>query len=695
MMQSMMLFALVCSAPLVKAGALSAQAQANPIEKVIEMMSELQQKIIKEGEAAQKIYDEFAEWCEEESKNLQFEIKTGKAQAEELTATIDQAVSDIKAGEEKIEELAAKISQAEADLKAATEIRDKEHSDFLAEEADLVDTVDALERAIGILEREMAKTGGAAFLQLKNADSVVAALKVLVESASISTSDASRLTAFLQNQQESGDNEYAAELGAPDPAAYKSKSGGIVDVLNDLLADAEGQLADARKKESNLQNNYEMLKMELEDAMKFGGQEMDKTKKANAASEETKAEAEGDLEVTNKALAEDIKQLADTHQECMTKATDFEAETASRAEELKVIAQAKKIIIEATGGATAQTYSFLQVGKATVTGTSRLRSRADLTNFEAVKYVTKLSESLHSAALAQLANRMSAAARMGAAAGEDPFAKVKGLIADMIEQLLKEAAEDAAHKAYCDKEMSETKAKKEELTGEIEALSTKIDKMSADSAKLKEEVAILSKELADLAKSQAEMDKLREEENTAYKKNKAEMEEGLEGIKLALKVLRDYYAKGDKAHASADGAASGIIGMLEVVESDFSKGLAEMISIEESAAAEYEKVTKENEIAKTTKEQDVKYKTKEAKSLDKAVAEHTSDREGLQTELDAVLDYWTKIQEQCVAKAEPYEERKKRREAEIAGLKEALAILEGEAALLQKGAFHRHLRRHQ
>merc|ERR1719428_1686201 len=312
------------------------------------MMSELQQKIIGEGEAAQKVYDEFAEWCEEESKNLQFEIKTGKSQVEDLTSTIEKAVSDIKAGEEKIEELAKKIATAQADLKAATEIRDKEHSDFLAIEADLVDTVDALESAIGLLEREMAKTGGA-FLQLKNADNIVAALKVLVQSASISSSDGARLTAFLQSQQESGDND--AEFGAPDPAVYKSKSGGIVDVLNDLLADAEGQLEDARKKESNQQNNYEMLKLELEDAMKYGAQEMDKIKKQNAACEETKAEAEGDLEVTNKDLAEDIKQLADTHQECMTKATDFEAETASRGEELKAIAQAKKIIIEMTGGA--------------------------------------------------------------------------------------------------------------------------------------------------------------------------------------------------------------------------------------------------------------------------------------------------------------------------------------------------------
>merc|ERR1719231_1504051 len=201
---------------------------------------------------------------------------------------------------------------------------------------------------------------------------------------------------------------------------------------------------------------------------------------------------------------------------------------------------------------------------------------------------------------------------MGAAGGDDPFAKVKGLISEMIDRLIKEAEADASHKAYCDKEMSETEQKKEELTDEIEALSTKIDKMTAQSAKLKEEVAVLSKELADLAKTQAEMDKVREEEHAAYVTNKAEMEEGLEGIKLALKVLREYYAKEDKAHEAAEGAGGGIIGMLEVIESDFTKGLAEIIATEQTAQAEYEQRTKENEITKTTKEQDVKYKGAEA-----------------------------------------------------------------------------------
>merc|ERR1719158_2193840 len=147
------------------------------------------------------------------------------------------------------------------------------------------------------------------------------------------------------------------------------------------------------------------------------------------------------------------------------------------------------------------------------------------------------------------------------------------------------------------------------------------------------------------------MDKLRMEEKGIYDKNKPELEKGLKGIRMALKVLRDYYAQDDKSHASADGGASGIIGLLEVVESDFSKGLAEMQAAEESSVSEYDKATKENEIDKATKEQDVKYKTKEHVGLDKGIAELKSDKSGVQEELSAVMEYFAGIKKECIAKA--------------------------------------------
>merc|ERR1711892_1639241 len=102
---------------------------------------------------------------------------------------------------------------------------------------------------------------------------------------------------------------------------------------------------------------------------------------------------------------------------------------------------------------------------------------------------------------------MGAVAIRSSGGAGDPFAKVKGLISNMIEKLLSEAQADATEKAYCDKEMAETEAKKADKEAAIEKLSTSIDSMIAKSGKLKAEVATLQKELAALARAQAEMDK--------------------------------------------------------------------------------------------------------------------------------------------------------------------------------------------
>merc|ERR1712194_752181 len=129
--------------------------------------------------------------------------------------------------------------------------------------------------------------------------------------------------------------------------------------------------------------------------------------------------------------------------------------------------------------------------------------------------------------------------------------------------------------------------------------------------------------------------------------------------------------------------------MGEVCESDFTRDLARTISDEESAVAEYEKETDENEIEKTTKVLDVVYKTKESKRLDEDTSELTTDRSTVQTELDAVNEALTKLEDQCIAKAETYAQRKERHESEISGLKEALEVLETETAVIQRRAVRR------
>merc|ERR1719420_2350974 len=84
-------------------------SQASPIEKIIEMISDLEAKVIGEGADAQKTYDEYAEFCEDRSAKLGFEIKTGKASVAELTATISEETASIAALETKIEELSNDI----------------------------------------------------------------------------------------------------------------------------------------------------------------------------------------------------------------------------------------------------------------------------------------------------------------------------------------------------------------------------------------------------------------------------------------------------------------------------------------------------------------------------------------------------------------------------------------------------------
>merc|ERR1719160_1653498 len=137
------------------------EVQSNPLGTVFELMSALEAKIVKEGEAEAKAFKEFFEWCDDTSKNLNNDIKTGKKSQEKLTATIDEKTSDIEVAETKIEELASSISTNEGELKGATSVREKEAADFAASEKELVETVDTLDRAVSIISSEMSKNSAA------------------------------------------------------------------------------------------------------------------------------------------------------------------------------------------------------------------------------------------------------------------------------------------------------------------------------------------------------------------------------------------------------------------------------------------------------------------------------------------------------------------------------------------------------
>jgi len=681
------------------AGWTCSAADSNPLAKVLDLMDELKAKIVKEGEVEAKAYDEYLQWCQSAVQDTGFAIETATKEKGELEAKITELSAEISEAGSKTEDLAAAIATNEGDLKSATAIREKELADFLKSEKELMEVMSALERAISILEKEMAKNP-ASFAQMYSTQvkNILQSLSLVAEAAAFSVDDRQRLLALAQTDQ--GDEEFA-----PAAAAYKSQSGGIIDVLEDMKEKAESQLAELRKGEESAKHNYEMLKQSLEAQIAADKKDMKEEKAGKAEAEEAKAEAEGDLEVTTKELDNAQETLATSRSTCMKVGADHEMTVKAREEELKVMAEAKKILVETTPGGVDQTYSLLQVATA-----SRLQTRADLAHAEVVALVKRLARQHQSSALAQLASRVVAVLQYGASNGEDPFVKVKGLIQDMITQLQEEAAAEAQEKAYCDEQLAKTKAKKEELDDDIEKLTVKSDQATSKSAKLKEEVQELESELAALTKLQAEMDKIRQETHAEYVTAKDDLELALGGVRKALGVLREYYGGASllqggsplaalmqqpeppPPHEKSAGAGQGIISILEVCESDFAENLAKENTEEQDAQSEYDKTTQENKVAKTLKEQDVKFKTQEIKALGKALSELTADKESAESEHAAVMEYYEKIKERCIAKPETYEERKARREAEIAGLKEALSILENETAFMQRQS-RRHMRR--
>merc|ERR1719277_1541024 len=198
-------------------------------------------------------------------------------------------------------------------------------------------------------------------IQVRNAGNLAQAVDAMVRASMITTGDASRLTALVQDSQRADEGDEGENPGAPAGAVYESQSGNIVDTLQDLAEKAEAQLADLRQKEVKDRHSYEMLKQSLEDEVKFATEDMAEAKKGVAESTERKATAEGDLDATSKELAEDIQAKEDVHQECETAAETYAAEKKSRDEELKALAAAKKVIVESTGGSALTQVSLVQL----------------------------------------------------------------------------------------------------------------------------------------------------------------------------------------------------------------------------------------------------------------------------------------------------------------------------------------------
>merc|ERR1719191_364144 len=192
---------LVFSAVTGTCNATGEQMQSSPLSKVLDLMAELTAKITKEGEAEAKAYTEYFDWCDDMSKNAGFEIKTAEAKKEKLEALIGELTSSISVSTSKIDELVAAIATDDGELKDATTVRGKEAADFAKNEAELMDVIDTLERAISIISKEMAKNP-AALAQIDTSSNarLVQTLGAVIDAAGFAANDKQKLVALIQSQ---------------------------------------------------------------------------------------------------------------------------------------------------------------------------------------------------------------------------------------------------------------------------------------------------------------------------------------------------------------------------------------------------------------------------------------------------------------------------------------------------------------
>merc|ERR1719321_1866452 len=274
----------------------------------------------------------------------------------------------------------------------------------------------------------------------------------------------------------------------------------------------------------------------------------------------------------------------------------------------------------------------------------------------------------------------------------------------MIAKLLKEAQEEATQKAFCDEEMGKSRTSAAEKTMTLDKLNSRIDKASARVAELDEAVKTLESEIATIDASTAEATKLRTEEGASNAKAIKDFGDAAAATEKAIKILKDFYDNAfliqtsSKTHSKDDapefgsaksGAGDTIIAILEMSNEDFVKLHSETSTAEAEAQEAFEKLMNDNKASMGAKLAEVKASKSEVKSLKVALEQYGEDKTMTSSELDAVLDYLEKLEPQCEEKVMSYAEKKARREAEIAGLKEALEILSSEVALVQTG---RHLR---
>jgi len=648
-----------------------------PVQKVIQMLQDMLAKGTAERKDEQTRFAEYKTFCKDTSSDKGYAIQTEKADIEQLNAAISKASSDVMVAAKEIAGHDADITTWTADRTEATRTRKEAHAVFQETHGDYTGAISAVERALSTL-----KAGNAPAASLLQVSSLF---------THVNSKAKKMIMSFLQEPNLLLQDANLLQEDASQPQAksvnYEGSSGGVIQMVEGLGAKFEDERSEIEKAEANNKHSYDMMNQDLTSQIDNASEEHDAKIAHKAQREQDKAEAEGGLADTTAALAADEKFLADLTGECEQKALDFESRQALRQGELDAINQAIEIMSgDAVSGSADKHLPSLIQRKTTVL--VQLRSTGQNMIQQAVaNFLEGKAQRMNSRLLSLLANKVSS----------DPFKKINKMIQDMITKLTNEANEEAEHKGFCDAEMTQNKQTRDTKSEEVSSLTALSEELSANIAKLSQQISDLGAAIESIDKAVSEATAQRAEEGAKNTATIADAKAGQAAVAKALEVLKTFYdtaatataltqvkarapgapATFDEAYTGMEGG--GVLGMLEVCESDFVRLDEETTTGEAQAKAQFEQFSADSGADKDAKTKESKDKSTTRQQKESALASATKDLKSTQEELTAALEYYEKLKPSCVDAGESYEDRVKRREEEIESLKEALNILNGDS----------------
>jgi len=640
-----------------------------PVQKVIQLMEGMSAKGKEEKHKEQVQFAAYKQFCDDTAVERKRDIAEAEEKIGVLKADIEKYTTDAARLAKEIAAHDEDVAAWTGDQKAATKVRNMEKADYDKMHADYSESIDALERAIAVLKKQAyTRKQAKSFAQV----SAVAKLSLIPEEAK------NTINAFLQQDPDEG-----LAVSAPEAAGYEFQSQGVIEMMEKLLDKFIEERTVLEKEEMNAKQAFDMLIQDLTAQLEQAKQDLTDKTETKAKKLQAKADAKGELTETTTTKAADTKYLADLVATCEQKATDFESRQQLRTEELEAIAKAIEIVSSGAVKGNAEKH----LPSAFLEGLSFSFLRMDAQSQLRAKVGVFLQQRAH-----ELQSRVLSA--MVAHVEADPFRKVKKMIKDLITKLMEEANEEAEHKGWCDTELSTNEKTRKEKTEAVETLHAEIDQLQASIAKLTEDIAELTKAVGALDAAMSKATQLRGDEKAKNTETIKDSQEAQTAVAQALTVLKEFYAKAGEATAllqQADepeifdspykgmGAESGgVVGMLEVIESDFARLEADTKAAEATAQKEYDTFMTDSKVDKQAKTSDIEHKTSKKQDQSQTLTVKKDDLEGTQKELDAALAYFDKLKPSCVDSGVSFEDRVKRREEEIKSLQDALRILNGE-----------------